>query len=271
MQQMQRPAHHRLRPPMPHHLAAVERAGKLPHHVIRRPTGGIIAIGRHADRDRRRRHFVVIIVAPARPRRQVIFGHLPHAQPFGEMLGKGIGISRQGQRRFGRFRHGAVMAVLAGHVEESRDHDIGPPLPIGAHQPLDGALLAPARQRIGAGFGKAEIMHRIVWSMPQPGNIGIEHPRRFFHLARAHHAQCAGALGAKRVLSAFAAGRAGNDHPHPHAEPHQRQHAALLIIGMGAGVHHGQGRAETAQRIVQFDQGGLGLAAAQKFAIVQHD
>ena len=42
-----------------------------------------------------------------------------------------------------RHSIGAVVAVLAGDVEEGRGYDIRPAYPDGPHEPLDGALPPP--------------------------------------------------------------------------------------------------------------------------------
>ena len=44
----------------------------------------------------------------------------------------------------------------------------------GADEPLDDALLAPARERVGGGLGEAEIVHRVVRPVAEPGDRGVE-------------------------------------------------------------------------------------------------
>ena len=143
-QQVQRPARLRHIRPMPHTLRGVIVARPFADAVIFRACRGLAAGCVHKNGGIRRRHFVVVGIAAARPCRQVIFRHLPGAHAFLEMFGKSFGVSSEPYRRFGGAGHGAVVAMLAGDIEEGRDDDIGPFAAVGAHQPLDCAHLAPA-------------------------------------------------------------------------------------------------------------------------------
>jgi hypothetical protein len=215
-------------------------------------------------------YFVVIGVAAAGPCRQVIFRHLPGAHAFLEMLGESLRVGGKPYRLFGGAGHGAVVAMLAGHVEEGRDDDIGPFAAVGAHQPLDSAHFTPAGKGLVAVLGEAEIMYVVVGAMAEPDDVGIEFARGLFHLARAHHAEHAKALRPERILAAFAARRACHDDAHAEAQTEPGEHAALLVVGMRAGVHHGDGGIQTAECAVKPDQRRLGLLLFNTFAGAQH-
>ncbi|KFC67429.1 hypothetical protein FF80_02207 [Devosia sp. LC5] len=267
---MQRPCILRLGVPMPHILAGMIGAGELAQSVIAGACQWVRSGSGNGQRGLWGRNLIVIGVAATRPGRQVIFAHAPGCQALGEMLGIGCGIGRQGDGGFGGFGHGAVVAMLAGHVEKGRDDDVGAFLAIGADQALDDPVPAPAGEGIGTVFGEAEIMHGIIGTVAEPDHIGIQFAGGFLHFAGAQHAQGAGAFRAERVLAAFAAGGAGNDDAHAHAEPHQGQHAALLVVGMGAGIHHRQRRGQPGEGAVERDNGGAGLAAGETVAGGQH-
>lgn len=116
------------------------------------------------------------------------------------MFGKRRRVGGERDGSGGRLGHGAVMAVLAGHVEKRRDDDIGSFLPVGAHQSFDDPVAPPARQGVRAVLGEAEVVHRIVGPVAEPDDVGIQRPRRLLHLARPHDAERRGPLGADGIL-----------------------------------------------------------------------
>ena len=126
---------------------------------------------------------------------------------------------------------------------------------IGTDQPLDGLLLAPMGECTVTILGEAKIVDRIVGTMPKPMHVAIQNARCFLHLAAADDAQRTATFGAKRILSAFAACRTGNHHPHAKPEAHIGHQAALLVVRMRTRMHQRDCRAQPAQCPVQPDKG----------------
>ena len=116
--------------------------------------------------------------------------------------------------------------------------DVGPEAAIGLDHALDDGLLAPARECIVAVLGEAEIEDRIVGPVSDPGDRGIEHARRLFQFARSHHAKAPPRSGPMAFCppSPRVEQRMTTCMPKPIAQ--RRQQAAMLIVRMGAGVHH---------------------------------
>ena len=268
--EVQRPAFRAGVAPSAHALGGVEEARPLADLGIAGAGHGIAAGRRHGDRRLRRRLLVVVGISRPRPCRQVELRHLPGFQPGGDLLGEGRGIGGLVEGGDGGAGHGAVVAVLAGHVEEGDLDDVRTVAAIGFDHAPDDRFLAPARQRVVAVLGEAEIEDAVVRSVADPGNAGIEGARRFLHFARPDRAERAAALRSERVLPAFAAGRA-EDH-HPHAEPvaERRQQAAVFVVRMGAGVHPGDHRCQPAERPRQAQERRIGLLAGDQIAVSEH-
>jgi hypothetical protein len=245
-EEMERPGVRAVLAPDAHALARVAGAGPLADLGEGRARGGVAPGRLHPERGGRRGLLVVVGRAGARPGREIELGPPPGFQAGGDLGGEASGIAGQPEGRQGGAGHGAVVAVLAADVEEGRQDDVRPLGPESADQLLDDALLAPARERVVAGFGEAEIVHRVVRPEAKPGDRGVERARRRLHLAGAQGHERAAPLRADGVLPALAAGRAGDDDAKAVAKAQGRQEAAVLVVRMGPGVHHGEDAAEAA-------------------------
>ena len=151
------------------------------------------------------------------------------------------------------------MAMLPGDVEEGRRDDVGPLGAVGADEPLDDPLLAPARERVVAVLGESEIVHGIVRAVTEPDDARIEDTRRLLHLARAQHAERTATLRADGVLPALAARRARNDDAHAVGKAQGGEEPVMLVVRMGAGVHEGDDALQAAEGTLEAQQGGGAL------------
>ena len=167
-------------------------------------------------------------------------------------------IGRKRNRASCSPRHGAVVPVLARHIEKCRDDDIGPLLAIGPHQSFDDALLPPAAEGLVAILGETEIVDHIRRSVAEPAYVGIDDTGGLFEFPRANDTKRAQSFRPQRVLPALAACRTGNDDAHAQFHAEIGEKAVLLIIRMRAGMHDGGGGFQRAQLAVQANEPWIG-------------
>jgi hypothetical protein len=229
---------HRIGPRIARHahaLARVVGAARLADLRIGRAQDRVGDAGLDGERGARRRRVVVVGRAGARPRGQIELRRLPWGEAAAACAGRPpVAGAVEGLDR--RLRHRAVMAVLAGHVEEARHQRVGAVGADRAHELLDHALAAPHRERRLGRLGEAEVAQRAFELLVEPIEVDAQHLRCRLHLERAQHAERGAGLRPDRVLPAFAAQRAGIADPRPVAEREPRQQRARLVVGMGAGL-----------------------------------
>ncbi len=113
-------------------------------------------------------------------------------------------------------------------------------------------------------------MDRIIRAVAEPVDIGVEFVGSLFHLAASHDAERAEPFRSERILPAFAARRAGDDDAHAEAEAQIGEQAVMLVIGMRAGIHHGDGRGQAGQGPVQPRERKAPLLFLNTISIGQH-
>ena len=252
--EMERPFGPGIFRPAPHALAGMIEPGPLPN-LVKRHAGCKIGVGRdQLYRLGRRWHLVIISRSPARPGGQIIFGDLPGRQALSEMLGIGVGVCSQRNRLLGGHGHGAMMTVLAGHIEKCGDDDIGLFTAIGANHTLNDQVVLPAFEGVVTVFREPEIVDGIARAEPEPYDIGIDNLCRFFKLVGANHSKRAAALGTERILAALPARRTADDGTHAEPKAHEGKHGVLLVVRMGAGVKHRDARFQPSQGPVECNQ-----------------
>ncbi|MND93800.1 hypothetical protein D3C80_859970 [compost metagenome] len=186
------------------------------------------------------------------------------------MFGKRGHICSKHNGGLGCAGHSPMVAVLSRYVEKSRNDDIRPLFAISSHKALDDTRLTPTGEGRIPVLGKPEVVDRIVRTMPKPGDIRINDPRRLLHLARAQDAESTMSLRSECILPSLATRRAGNDHPHAMFESQKGEQAVLLIVRMGAGIHHRDSRFQPGKLAVEPDQSGSGHLFFDTFARAQH-
>ena len=154
--------------------------------------------------------------------------------------------------------HGAVVAVLAGNVEEGGADDVRSVRPHEIDETGEGARAAPFAHGLDARFGEAEIEDAVPGALRKPVETHIQHIRGALHLGGAQGAQILGHLAADVVLPALAAIGADIGQVHPVAEGERGQHGRGLVIRMRAGIHEGGDGSQRLQRAPEGQHQGLG-------------
>ncbi len=128
--------------------------------------------------------------------------------------------------------------------------------------------MAPTGERVLAGLGEAEIVD-VARPLREPVEPQVQRLGRALHLGGAQGSEDGARLAADVVLAALAAGGAGVGKVPAASQAEGGEHAAGLVVGMGAGLHERADRAQRRQRPRDAQDAGGGGVAGDALAVVQ--